>query len=121
MKNLFETNTIIASAGLVLATMSFISGLQVVKRDNIFGAMAATLHRFNGYLSCLAYVILATMSLSSPGGTRMWPVIGWITGVVLIVGKVMCVRNPKLYKYGSRLGLLLFIAWLFIIYKHIIT
>lgn len=118
---MFEINTIIASVGLVLATMSFISGLQVVKRDNILGAMSATMHRLNGYLSCLAYVILATMSLSSLSGMRTWSVIGWVVGFLLIIGKVMCVRNEKLYKYGSRLGLLLFIAWLVIIYKHIVT
>lgn len=118
---MFETNTIIASIGLVLATMSFISGLQVVKRDKLLGAMAATMHRLNGYLSCLAYVILASMSLSSIGGFRLWPVIGWIFGSVLIVAKIMCVRNERFYKYGSRLGLLLFIVWLVIMYKHIVT
>lgn len=118
---MFETNMIIASVGLVLATMSFISGLQVVKRDKRLGAMAATMHRVNGYLSCIAYVILATMSLNAIGGFKMWSVIGWIFGFGLIIGKILCVRNVKFYKYGSRLGLFLFIAWLVIIYKYIVT
>lgn len=121
MSDLFETYSVIASIGLVMATVSFMSGLQVVKRDKVFGAMMTSMHRMNGYIASFIYVILATISLSGPGGVRVWSLIGWAVGLGLIIIKIIVVRNERYYKYGSRLGLLLFVTWLIIIYKFIVT
>lgn len=104
-----------------MATVSFISGLQVVKSDKVIGAMMASMHRLNGYIACFIYVILAAISLNGQGGIRVWPIIGWAAGLGLIIAKIMVVRNERFYKYGSRLGLLLFVTWLIIIYKFIVT
>lgn len=118
---MFEINIIIASIGLVLATVSFITGLQVVNRDKVTAAMMASMHRVNGYLVFIIYIVVAVLSLSGQGGIRTWSVIGWAVGLGLIIIKIMVVRNERLYKYGSRLGLMLFITWLVIMYKHIVT
>lgn len=118
---MFEINLIIASVGLVLATVSLITGLQVVKRNNVYGEMMASMHRVNGYLVFLIYIGVSAFSLGGHGGIRTWSVIGWSAGLGLMIIKIMVVRNEKLYKYSSRLGLLLFITWLVIIYKHIAT
>lgn len=118
---MFEINIIVASLGLVLATVSLITGLQVVNRDKVSAAMMASMHRINGYLVCLIYIIVATLSLSGHGGIRTWSIVGWAAGLGLIVIKILVVRNERLCKYSSRLGILLFITWLVIMYKHIVT
>ncbi len=115
---ILDFNTIVASVGLVMATMSFMTGLQTVKRDRSYAMMMVKLHRFDGYLTCLVYLAVAGLSLSS-SGMRLWPVIGWISGLVLIILKILIVRNRKYCKYASRFGIMLFLAWLFIIYQHI--
>jgi len=115
---ILDFNTIVASVGLVMATMSFMTGLQTVKRDRSDAMMMVKLHRFDGYVTCLVYLALAGLSLSN-GGMRLWPVIGWIAGLVLIILKILMVRNRKYCKYASRLGIMLFLSWLFIIYQHI--
>jgi len=121
MSGLFELYSVLASVGLVMATVSFMSGLQVVKRDKVFGAMMTSMHRLNGWVASIIYIILATLSLSGQGGIRMWAIIGWAAGLGLIIIKIMVVRNERLYKYASRLGLLLFVTWLILIYKFIVT
>lgn len=119
--NIIDINTIIASIGLVLATVSFITGLQVVNRDKVAAVMMASMHRINGYLVCLIYIVIAALSLGSQGGVRPWSIVGWSVGMGLIIIKIMVVRNQRFYKYSSRLGLLLFVSWLVIMYRHIVT
>ena len=118
MNMMFEINIIIVSLGLIFATVSLFSGLQAVKKA---GIMMASMHRLNGYIACLIYLIVAVLSLKEGSGLMMWPIIGWITGLLGIIGKILSVRNERTYKYGSRLGILLFIIWLIIIYKHLIA
>lgn len=121
MGRLFDIYTLIASIGVIFATTSFVSGLQVVKRDKEMGEMMAKMHRFNGYISVLIYVVIATLSLGDQSRPiRLWPVIGWVVGFGIIALKIIAVRNEKFYKYASRLGLLLFIVWLVVIYKYVI-
>ncbi len=115
---ILDFNTIVASVGLVMATMSFMTGLQTVKRDRESAQMMVKMHRFDGYITCLIYLAVAGLSLSN-GGMRLWPVTGWIAGLGLIVVKILIVRNRKYCKYASRIGIMLFLAWLFIIYQHI--
>src|SRR3972149_5787938 len=96
---ILDFNTIVASVGLVMATMSFMTGLQTVKRDRSDAMMMVKLHRFDGYVTCLVYLAVA--------------------GLVLIILKILMVRNRKYCKYASRLGIMLFLSWLFIIYQPI--
>lgn len=115
---IFDLNTIVASVGMVMATMSFMTGLQTVKRDREAAVMMVKLHRFDGYITCLIYLAVAGLSLSH-GGLSLWPVVGWIAGLLLIIVKILVVRNRKYSKYSSRIGMMLFLSWLFIIYQHI--
>ena len=115
---IFDFNTIVASVGMVMATMSFMTGLQTIKRDREYAVMMVRLHRFDGYLTCIIYFAVAGLSLSY-GGLRLWPVLGWTAGLILIIVKILAVRNKKYSKYESRLGMILFLSWLFIIYRHI--
>lgn len=115
---ILDFNTIVASVGLVMATMSFMTGLQTVKKDRTSALMMVKMHRFDGYITCLVYLAVAGLSLSY-GGMRLWPVIGWSAGLGLIILKIVVVRNRKYCKYGSRLGMMLFLSWLYIIYQHI--
>lgn len=118
MNIMFEINIIIVSLGLIFATVSLISGLQSVKKA---GIMIARMHRLNGYIACLIYLIAAVLSLKKSGDLMIWPAMWWIAGLAVIVGKILAVRNQRTYKYGSRLGMLLFIIWLIIIYNHLIA
>ncbi len=115
---ILDFNTIVASIGLVMATMSFMTGLQTIKRDRSDAMMMVKMHRFDGYITCIIYLAVAGLSLSI-SGIRFWPVIGWSAGLVLIIVKIAAVRNRKYSKYSSRLGMLLFLSWLYIIYQHI--
>ena len=118
ISRLLDFNTIVASIGLIMATMSFITGLQTVKRDRGAAVMMVKMHKLDGYVTCQIYLAVAVLSLSN-GGFKLWPVIGWIAGLVLIIVKIAVVRNIKFRKYSSRLGIMLFLSWLFIIYQHI--
>ena len=115
---IFDFNTIVASVGMVMATMSFMTGLQTVKRDRESAVMMVKMHKLDGYVTCQIYIAVALLSLST-SGFKLWPVIGWLAGLALIIVKIIAVRNKKYCKYGSRLGILLFLSWLFIIYQHI--
>ena len=118
ISRLLDFNTIVASIGLIMATMSFITGLQTVKRDRGAAVMMVKMHKLDGYVTCQIYIAVALLSLSN-GGLKLWPVIGWIAGLVLIIVKIAVVRNIKFRKYSSRLGIMMFLSWLFIIYQHI--
>ncbi len=118
ISRLLDFNTIVASIGLIMATMSFITGLQTVKRDRGAAVMMVKMHKLDGYVTCQIYIAVALLSLSS-SGFKLWPVIGWIAGLVLIIVKIAVVRNMKFRKYSSRLGIMMFLSWLFIIYRHI--
>lgn len=115
---ILDFNTIVASVGLVMATMSFMTGLQTVKRDRSDAIMMVKMHKLDGYVTCQIYVAVALLSLSN-SGFKLWPMIGWVAGLALIIVKILVVRNKKYCKYSSRVGILLFLSWLFIIYKHI--
>jgi len=115
---ILDFNTIVASIGLVMATMSFMTGLQTIKRDRADAMMMVKMHKLDGYVTCQIYIAVALLSLSS-GGFKLWPVIGWVAGLALIIVKIIVVRNRKYCKYSSRVGIMLFLSWLFIIYQHI--
>lgn len=112
---MFEVTTILASLGLILATVSFISGLQAVKNK---GSLDSRIHKLNGYLTLLIYFTLAGLSLGEKGGIRLWPVTAWGAGLLIILTKIWIVRSGRTYKYASWLGIMLIIIWLVIVYTH---
>ncbi|MBI5327328.1 MAG: hypothetical protein HZB80_03405 [Deltaproteobacteria bacterium] len=113
---MFEITTILASLGLILATVSFISGLQAVKNK---GSADSKIHKLNGYLSFVIYILLAGSSIGGKEVVRLWPVAAWASGLVIICIKIWVVRSGRAYKYASWVGIMLIILWLVIIYTHI--
>lgn len=112
---MFETTVILASLGLILATVSFISGLQAVKGK---GSLDSRIHRLNGYLTFIIYLLLAGLSLVKKDGIGLWQVIAWGMGLLIIFTKIWIVRSGRTYKYASWLGIMLIIVWLIILYTH---
>ena len=113
---MFETTTLLASLGLILATASFISGLQAIKSK---GSVDARIHKLNGYLTILIYLTLAVLSLGAKEMIRLCSVATWSAGLLIIFTKIWVVRSGRAYKYASWLGIMLIIVWLIIIYTHI--
>ena len=113
---MFEITTILASLGLILATTSFISGLQAMKNK---GSADAKIHKLNGYVTILIYLSLAGLSLGKKGEIGLWPVAAWASGLLIICIKIWVVRRGQAYKYASWIGIMLLIVWLIIMYTHI--
>ena len=72
--------TLIASVGLILATSSFISGLQLVKGTSV--TLEGKIHRFNGVSSIIIYATLFILSMIQGG--LSWTIIGWVSGALVI-------------------------------------
>ncbi len=108
--------TLIASVGLILATSSFISGLQLVKGTSV--ALEGKIHRFNGVSSIIIYTVLFILSMIQDG--LSWTIIGWISGACVIALKVSIVRRRRrrTFKYVSWLGGTLTLIWLYVVYVH---
>jgi hypothetical protein len=113
---MFEITTILASLGLILATVSFISGLQAVKNK---GSADSKIHKLNGYLAFVIYILLAGSSITGKEGISLWPVAAWASGLLIILIKIWVVRSGRAYKYASWIGIMLIIVWLVVIYTHI--
>ncbi|MDO8426767.1 MAG: hypothetical protein Q7T24_04565 [Deltaproteobacteria bacterium] len=108
--------TILASIGLILATSSFISGLQLVRAASV---MERKIHRFNGFTNLTLYIALASLAFAH-NGVHFWPFIGWISGLSLFLLKITIVRQRRrAYKYVSWVGGTLILMWLFLVYIHI--
>lgn len=109
-------STVVASLGLVLATSSFISGLQLVRGASI---VERKIHRFNGFSSIVLFIILAAMYFVN-SGVRFWPILAWLTALWIIIIKLYIVRKRrKAFKYVSWIGGSLILIWLFLVYIHI--
>lgn len=112
--------TILASIGMILATSSFISGLQLVK--GTVATFEGKIHRFNGYASVIIYTTLFIMGLKG-SGLSLIPIAGWVAGALLIVFKLWVVRlarrKRRAFKYISWLGATLTLMWLYIVYVHL--
>lgn len=113
---MFEITIILASLGLILATVSFISGLQTLKNK---GSADTKMHRFNGYLTLIIYLSLAILSMSGKDGIKIGSVAAWGGGLAIIGMKIWIVRSGRAYKYASWMGIILIIMWLIIIYTNI--
>lgn len=110
---------VLASIGLVMATSSLISGLQLVKMKI---TIEGKIHRFNGYASIVLYVVLAALSFTETG-LRFMSVVGWTLGLLLILSKLWIVRKSRkkrrAFKYISWFGGTLILLWLYLVYIHI--
>lgn len=109
--------TLLASIGLVLATSSFISGLQLVKGR---GRVERKIHRGNGFITFGIFIILAVASFVTYGFS-LWSIGGWLLGAFFIMLKLLIVhsRSRRAFKYVSWLGASLICMWLYIVYIHI--
>ncbi|MEK7773032.1 MAG: hypothetical protein AAB307_01685 [Deltaproteobacteria bacterium] len=109
--------SVIASIGLILATASFISGLQLVKGASF---IEGKVHRINGFSSITLYTVLAVLAFATEG-LRIWSVLAWITGFLVILLKISIVRKRRRrsFKYVSWIGASLLLMWLFLVYIHI--
>ena len=109
-------STIIASIGLMLATSSFISGLQLVRGANI---AERKIHRFNGYTTFILLIGLAGLSVYN-NGIGLWSFWGWVFAFSLFLLKMRIVRRRRRsFKYVSWVGASLFLLWLFLVFKNI--
>ena len=109
---------ILASIGLVLATSSFISGLQLVKGANI---SERKIHRFNGFATIILYLVLSIFYFRE-NGIGIWSAIAWLTGFFVIFLKLSIVHaknRRRAFKYVSWLGGTLIIIWLILVYINI--
>jgi hypothetical protein len=109
--------TVLASIGMILATSSFISGLQMVKGK---GSVERKIHRGNGFI---AFGIFGVLAISSfvVYGLSLWSVGGWLAGALIITVKLLIVhsRSRRAFKYVSWLGASLITMWLYLVYIHI--
>lgn len=107
---------ILASMGLILATSSFISGLQLVKSNTI---VELKIHRINGYLSMTLFLTLAVLAFAEEGFEWM-RLVGWVSGFSVLCLKVTIVRKrSRAMKYLSWFGGTLILIWLYIVFIHI--
>ncbi len=109
--------TVMASLGMILATSSFISGLQMVKGK---GRVERKIHRGNGFIAFAIFALLAIASFVNYGFS-LWSVSGWLAGALIIVFKLLIVhsRSRRAFKYVSWLGATLITMWLYLVYIHI--
>lgn len=114
---MLDIKTILASLGFVLAIISFISGLQVV-RVGSFMSVEAKIHRVNGYITLVIYTLLASLSINTEVETRPWIMGIWLLGLLIILTKIWIVRSGRAYRFGGWAGTLLVIFWLAVIYIH---
>ncbi|MCC6502626.1 MAG: hypothetical protein IT362_05785 [Deltaproteobacteria bacterium] len=109
--------TLLASLGMILATSSFISGLQMVKGK---GRVERKIHRGNGFIAFGIFGVLAITSFVTYG-LSVWSVSGWLAGTLIIAFKLLIVhsRSRRAFKYVSWLGASLITMWLYLVYIHI--
>lgn len=108
---------VLASIGLLLATSSFISGLQFSRAASI---VEGKIHRYNGIITMSLYIVLFVLSIFN-NGFRIWPLLGWLSGLSLIFLKLAIVRKRKrrALKYVSWIGGTLVVVWIYLVYSHI--
>lgn len=109
--------TLLASIGMVLATTSFISGLQMVKGK---GKVEKKIHKGNGFTSFVLLFILAVLSFMT-FGLSLWSLTGWGLAffIIFLKHKIVHSKNRRAFKYVSWLGASLICMWLYVVYIHI--
>lgn len=121
MQNTYSTiSTVLASIGLVLATSSFISGMQIVR--GAYVNIEGKIHRASGIITITIYGTLTALSFINYGFSIL-SAAGWFFGFFLIFMKLTIVRlsrkKRRAFKYVSWLGASLILMWLYIIFINL--
>ena len=107
--------TIIASIGFVLALTSFIAGFRMIKKTG--HPAEGKMHRINGFLTLVFYVILAVLSIAA--GTTALYIAAWVLGLAIHLLKLILVKKGLAARYGGYVGAWLVITWLIVIFTHL--
>jgi len=107
---------IIGSIGVILATSSFISGMQLVRtRQRSF---EGKIHRLNGYVSISLFILLFFVSFIA-SGYNLVVLLLWLSGFSIILIKLRIVRKRRwAFKYVCWSGVSIISMWIYIIYTH---
>lgn len=118
---MFLLTTVIGSAGFVLAIMSFITGLQILRGNTAKQLLrgstgtAKKMHRLNGLLTFIVFVVLALIMVIG-GYSNSWLNVSWLCGLFFGFLKMLVVRKKTAYKkFASQLGFVLVIIWIVVI------
>ncbi|MBE9528123.1 MAG: hypothetical protein IME99_02660 [Proteobacteria bacterium] len=118
MQTLYMLPMIMASIALVLATSSFISGLQLIKGKR--ASVNGIIHRINGYCSVTLLFSIAVLSFILHGFSG-WALFGWLCALGLIALKIWIVRRRarRAFKYVSWIGATMILIWLYVLITNI--
>jgi len=107
---------IIGSIGMIIATSSFISGMQLVRTRK--KSFEGKIHRINGYTSIALFIILFFLSFIGSGYSLMVLLL-WLSGFSIILLKLRIVRKRRwAFKYVCWFGVSIISMWIYIIYTH---
>ncbi len=108
--------TVFASVGFVFAIATFLAGfIRAIKGQE--QRALRTLHRLNGFVSMVFYIIVALLSIAN--STNVFYLILWLLGSALYASKVILVKKRLAVRYGGYFGFWLLITWLIIIFTHL--
>ncbi len=107
---------IIGSIGVILATSSFISGMQLVRTRK--RSFEGRIHRLNGYASIMLFALLFLISFVGSGFDIIVLTL-WLSGAAVILMKLRIVRSRRwAFKYVCWFGVAIISMWVYIIYTH---
>lgn len=107
---------IIGSIGVILATSSFISGMQLVRTRK--SSFEGRIHRMNGFVSIALFIILFIVSLIG-SGFNLIVLLLWLSGFAVILMKLRIVKSRRwAFKYVCWFGVAIICMWIYIIYTH---
>lgn len=113
---MFYTFPWLASIGFITATVNLISGLQLTRKGEI-AVIERIMHRLNGYLSLFFCLLLVVRKINDKWSPLLLATL--VVGILLYLMKIWVVRIKRGKRYGSHIGILLFITWFVVIYVHI--
>ena len=107
---------IISSIGVILATSSFISGMQLVRTKK--RSYEGRIHRLNGYASIVLFALLFLVSFLG-SGFNIIVLSFWLTAAAIILIKLRIVKKRGwAFKFVCWFGVTIICIWLYIIYTH---
>jgi len=107
---------IIGSIGVILATSSFISGMQLVRTKR--RSFEGRIHRVNGYASIVLFILLFLISFVG-SGYNIIVLLLWLSGFCIILMKLRIVKKRRwAFKYVCWFGVSIICMWIYIIYTH---
>ncbi len=107
---------IVGSIGVILATSSFISGMQLVRTRK--RSFEGRIHRLNGYTSISLFILLFFISFIGSGYSLIVLLL-WLSGFSIILLKLRIVKRRRwAFKYVCWFGVSIICMWIYIIYTH---